>query len=213
MNKTAGFAALGLALAACSPSAPGNDAGAAPSNDQLAAETAIPEPATVIADNGEDGAKSILRPEIAVPDEAPEVPVLSPFDVTVAFGASGMALDDAGRGVLDAMLARPSFRIGGPITVRGHTDSRGDDGTNLRASRKRAAVVRDYLVEKGVAADRITVIGLGETRPIAPNAKLDGSDDPEGRARNRRVDVSVALPPAPAGPTAPSPEPSATPEG
>jgi OOP family OmpA-OmpF porin len=42
----------------------------------------------------------------------------------------------------------------------------------------------------------MTVIGLGEDRPVAPNAHLDGSDDPEGRARNRRVEIEVTPVPA-----------------
>jgi outer membrane protein OmpA-like peptidoglycan-associated protein len=196
-TKTAGLLALGLALAACSPRTPGNEADpSAPANDQAAAEQpamGLPDNAAMV--NGADAAKSILRPEIA--EAEPEIPVLAPFDETVAFGASDMALDDAARAQLVAILLRPSFKAGGPITLRGHTDSKGLDSANLRASRKRAELVRDYLVAKGVAAERMTVIGLGETRPIAPNAKPDGSDDPEGRAKNRRVDVSVALPPPP----------------
>jgi OOP family OmpA-OmpF porin len=60
--------------------------------------------------------------------------------------------------------------------------------------------VRDYLVEKGIAADRITVVALGETTPLVPNARPDGSDDPEARARNRRVEVAVDLPPGPVEP-------------
>ena len=54
--------------------------------------------------------------------------------------------------------------------------------------------MRDYLESKDVAPDRISVIALGETRPIAPNANEDGSDNPEGRARNRRVEIEVQPP-------------------
>src|SRR3546814_20124245 len=86
---------------------------------------------------------------------------------------------------------------GGAITVRGHSDSRGSDSDNLRVSEARAKAVADYLVTKGIAADRMTVLGVGETRPIAPNAHLDGSADEQGRAKNRRVDVEAAPEPAP----------------
>ena len=48
--------------------------------------------------------------------------------------------------------------------------------------------------EHGVARERITVIALGEQRPVAPNAHLDGTPDEEGRARNRRVTVTIAPP-------------------
>src|SRR3546814_11067471 len=86
---------------------------------------------------------------------------------------------------------------GGAITVRGHSDSRGSDSDNLRVSEARAQAVADYLVTKGIAADRMTVLGVGETRPIARNAHLDGSDDEQGRAKNRRVDDEVSTAPAP----------------
>jgi OOP family OmpA-OmpF porin len=61
------------------------------------------------------------------------------------------------------------------------------------------------------------VIALGEARPVAPNANLDGSDNPGGRARNRRVDITVspgeqpAPAPTPAATPSPSPTPTATP--
>jgi OOP family OmpA-OmpF porin len=58
-------------------------------------------------------------------------------------------------------------------------------------SRKRAEAVRDYLAGKGIARTAMTVIARGETRPIAPNARPDGSDDSAGRARNRRVEIFV----------------------
>jgi OOP family OmpA-OmpF porin len=61
----------------------------------------------------------------------------------------------------------------------------------LRASRRRAEAVRDFLIGNGAAAEQIVVVALGEMRPIAPNAHLDGSPDEEGRASNRRVDVQV----------------------
>ena len=76
--------------------------------------------------------------------------------------------------------------------------------------------MRDYLVEKGVAKDRITLIAIGEGRPVAPNVREDGSDDPEGQAKNRRVDVTVALPtvmvPLPVAPNAADPAPKAAPK-
>ncbi len=72
------------------------------------------------------------------------------------------------------------------IVVEGHTDSRGSDDTNMELSRQRAMAVRDYLVSQGVADDRITAVGRGETQPLATN------DTAEGRANNRRVEIVVA---------------------
>jgi outer membrane protein OmpA-like peptidoglycan-associated protein len=77
----------------------------------------------------------------------------------------------------------------GSISIEGHTDSRGDDAYNQRLSLARAEAVKAYLVEKGVAAGRLRTVGLGETRPVAPNANADGSDNEAGRQQNRRVEV------------------------
>jgi len=69
--------------------------------------------------------------------------------------------------------------------VAGHSDSTGDAAYNLNLSDKRAAAVRTYLVNKGVAASRLTSKGYGETQPIADNSTRSG------RAFNRRVELNV----------------------
>lgn len=68
------------------------------------------------------------------------------------------------------------------VEVQGHTDSRGSDSHNQDLSNRRASAVRDYLVRQGVAANRMTSRGYGESRPIESNATR------EGRAGNRRVE-------------------------
>jgi outer membrane protein OmpA-like peptidoglycan-associated protein len=75
------------------------------------------------------------------------------------------------------------------VEVRGHTDSRGEDDYNQRLSEERAEAVRDTLVSAGVSAARLTAVGFGASDPIAPNETSDGQDDPEGRERNRRVEI------------------------
>ena len=77
------------------------------------------------------------------------------------------------------------------IVVEGHTDSQGGASYNQDLSQRRAQVVRDYLVTRGIASDRISAQGFGPTRSIADNAS------PEGRANNRRVEI-VVLPTTPA---------------
>ena len=71
------------------------------------------------------------------------------------------------------------------VVITGHTDSRGDDAANQALSEARARAVVDGLIERGVAADRLTAVGKGETEPI------DSNDTPEGQQRNRRVDIDV----------------------
>jgi len=75
------------------------------------------------------------------------------------------------------------------IRVEGHTDSKGSSQLNMDLSKRRAYAVRDILVQRGVAANRIEAVGYGETMPVATN------DTAAGRARNRRVEIKI-VPPA-----------------
>ena len=69
------------------------------------------------------------------------------------------------------------------VEVAGHTDSNSDDAHNLKLSQSRAETVRSYLIGKGIAADRLSAKGYGESTPVADNASA------EGRAQNRRVEL------------------------
>lgn len=71
------------------------------------------------------------------------------------------------------------------MVVEGYTDSQGAAGYNQELSQRRAQAVRDYLVTRGIADDRITAKGFGPERPVADNASS------EGRANNRRVEIVV----------------------
>lgn len=97
------------------------------------------------------------------------------------------AAGDLGK-VAEVARANP----GTPIQVAGHTDSKGADGYNQRLSERRAESVKEWLVAHGdVDADRIQTRGYGESRPLAPNVTPGGADDPEGRQRNRRVEITI----------------------
>jgi len=74
--------------------------------------------------------------------------------------------------------------------IEGHTDSKGDDAYNQKLSQQRAESVRKFLAAQG-ATLRMSTRGWGEKKPVAPNAKPDGKDDPEGRQKNRRVEITV----------------------
>jgi len=77
-----------------------------------------------------------------------------------------------------------------PIQIEGHTDGKGTHPYNMKLSENRADSVKAWLVQNAsVAGSRISTRGWGETKPIAPNKKPDGSDDPEGRQKNRRVEI------------------------
>lgn len=78
------------------------------------------------------------------------------------------------------------------VAIAGHTDSKGSEDYNQILSENRAAAVRDWLVQKGgVDTGLLTAVGYGEKQPAATNVKGDGSDDPEGRRKNRRVEIVI----------------------
>jgi len=75
--------------------------------------------------------------------------------------------------------------------VAGHTDSKGKDTYNMNLSKRRANAVASYLSSKGISKSRMKVIGYGATQPVAPNTNADGSDNPDGRAKNRRTEIVI----------------------
>ncbi len=77
------------------------------------------------------------------------------------------------------------------IEMSAHTDSKGADDYNLTLSDNRAKSVREYILSKGIAATRIISQGYGENKPVAANSNADGSDNPEGRQLNRRVEFKI----------------------
>jgi outer membrane protein OmpA-like peptidoglycan-associated protein len=87
-----------------------------------------------------------------------------------------------------ANLIRKGAR--GIVTIEGHTDTKGSDTYNRKLSEQRSESVRRWLIEReGLRDMHFQIKGFGETRPVAPNTKPDGSDDPEGRQKNRRVEI------------------------
>jgi len=79
------------------------------------------------------------------------------------------------------------------VFIEGHTDSKGPATYNLKLSHKRAMAVKNWFISKGnLKKVFFQVNGYGEAKPIAPNSNPDGSDNPEGRAANRRVEIRIA---------------------
>jgi outer membrane protein OmpA-like peptidoglycan-associated protein len=71
------------------------------------------------------------------------------------------------------------------IEIGGHTDNVGTPESNIKLSQERANAVRNYIINKGIAANRITAKGYGDTMPVADNSTE------EGRSKNRRTEVSI----------------------
>jgi outer membrane protein OmpA-like peptidoglycan-associated protein len=76
-----------------------------------------------------------------------------------------------------------------PAVIEGHTDAKGSDSYNQKLSEARARSARDWLAGHGFLPNSTPIKGFGKTRPVAPNETADGLDDPEGRQKNRRVEI------------------------
>lgn len=93
-------------------------------------------------------------------------------------------------GVLRQFLAEVAAGIKVPrYRVEGHTDGKGSDAYNLDLSRRAESVKPWLTCDGGVSAANVGAEGFGRSRPVAPNTKPEGSDDPGGRQKNRRVEL------------------------
>ena len=133
----------------------------------------------------------VVAPPVVKPAVSPPAPVAKPAPIpTIAelrefFDTNSATLKPSASADLDAYAEFLTAYPNQKITITGHTDSRGEASYNQQLSEKRAKAVQTYLVNKGIAADRMEVHGAGETQPIADNKTR------EGRAQNRRVEVEL----------------------
>ncbi len=122
---------------------------------------------------------------------AQEEPVVAPTATKVVLNADTFfdfdksTLKPEGRQILDQVAAQVAGINLETLIATGHTDSIGTEAYNQGLSERRANAVKDYLVNKGVPADRIYTEGKGELSPVATNATR------EGRAQNRRVEIEI----------------------
>ncbi|WP_164931252.1 OmpA family protein [Erythrobacter sp. HKB08] len=166
-----------------------------------------PEP-TESATPRAEATNSIFDTEAGV-EIAPE-PLL-PLEVTVGFPEGGTELDEEAMQAISQILESEQLAFGGAIVLRGHSDAGGNDTVNERTSRERAEAVAAQMVAAGIPEDRIEIIAFGEQNPLEPNALPDGTPNEEGRAANRRVEVTVEVPEGAVRRASPSP--AASPSG
>jgi outer membrane protein OmpA-like peptidoglycan-associated protein len=114
-------------------------------------------------------------PEVAKPECPPAI------RAEVLFALNGSVLTASGRETLDKLV--PCVRES-RFEVSGHADATSNDAINDPLSEARAKAVVEYFVSQGVDAGRLSARGYGSRRPIADNAT------PEGRAQNRRVEIT-----------------------
>lgn len=110
---------------------------------------------------------------------------LNDYAKTILFDTNKATFQQRTYPVLEAITAILKEYPSSNFSIEGHTDSDGKDAANQLLSENRAAAVKDYLIEKGIAASRLTSAGFGETKPIDVNTTK------AGKANNRRVEVKL----------------------
>jgi OmpA-OmpF porin, OOP family len=104
----------------------------------------------------------------------------------IGFAPGKSAIDESNARLMQKVRDALQLFPGASISVEGHTDANGSDSANLILSQDRADAVKAYLVSNfGIDPERISSVGYGEARPVATN------ETPEGRARNRRIDLVI----------------------
>lgn len=154
--------------------------------------------ATSCPDGDKDG---VCDPDDECPDTPPHAPVLAngchlskdrglvlrgvnfEFDKSTLTPESHAILDQA----VELLKAQPDVLV----AIDGHTDSKGSDAYNMRLSKSRAKAVHTYFIAHGIDPERLVFRYFGERQPIAPNTHADGTDNPEGRALNRRSELNI----------------------
>lgn len=113
----------------------------------------------------------------------------------IYFESGSHALDADSRAVLDDVYRKMKQSPALTLTILGYTDGIGDAKTNLELSAERSRSARDYLIYKGIRADRMYMEVMGEADPAAPNAEDDGSNNGKGRdlPGNRKWNRRVTL--------------------
>jgi outer membrane protein OmpA-like peptidoglycan-associated protein len=150
---------------------------------------------------------SVEKPEVSVDSQTdvdeevrPEEPVAAPRSATIVTLGLEPALFDFDRSTISVQGKTQLTKLADlmkehnnvSVELTGYTDALGPEEYNLRLSEKRAQSARLYMISLGVEASRIKTAGKGETEFIAPNTNPDGSDNPEGRKYNRRVEFEVS---------------------
>lgn len=107
---------------------------------------------------------------------------------SVNFESAKSDLDNNDKAILDDIASKLVACPDVSVVVAGHTDYEGSYDYNIGLSQRRMASVEAYLVQQGVADERMTPRGYGECSPIAPNWKANGKEDVQGMAKNRRVE-------------------------
>ncbi len=120
------------------------------------------------------------------------LPPPPPFVLTgITFDTGKALIRSESQSRLDVVVEFLTHKKSAKVEISGHTDNVGNAKANKVLSAKRAQACRSYLLSRGIDSGRVTAIGHGGDRPVAPN------DNEENRQKNRRIEVVEVLPPAP----------------
>jgi outer membrane protein OmpA-like peptidoglycan-associated protein len=142
----------------------------------------------------------LQRKELQIEETARKALQLKETEKDVTMKLEGDVLFDFGKAGIKPEAEQTLDKVGtviaqfpeGKVLIAGHTDSKGSQRVNSALSKRRAEAVKDWLVKKkGIPESSITAEGFGETKPETSNTNPDGSDNPEGRQQNRRVEITV----------------------
>lgn len=147
-----------------------------------------PNPTLVFNTKNIEESTTLPQPDVVI-EYIPQIPfiiknIYYDFDKSNLRSESKTVLDTT---LLAIMNENPQIIV----EISSHTDSRGEDDYNMKLSQRRAESVVNYLIQSGIDKNRLVAQGYGETRPIAPNENEDGSDNPEGRQKNRRTEFKI----------------------
>jgi outer membrane protein OmpA-like peptidoglycan-associated protein len=158
-----------------------------------------PEPVEVEVETTEPAEAAPGEPaeEVITAPVIEEIPTIIYIIRPVFFGFDRFDLSSDAKEILKDLVeileAYPDLEI----RATGHTDHIGTDSYNMMLSKKRSASVVEYLTRQGINGRRLKSLGVGESQPVARNSNPDGSDSPDGRKLNRRVEISVIRPEIP----------------
>ncbi len=140
----------------------------------------------IVENNGcpEEKKAEIVEP-VKVEVAAEVIKKINEFSKTILFDTGKATLKSESNSSLDAIVSVLNEYQSANFKIEGHTDSAGIPAKNLKLSKDRAAAVKQYLIDKGIRADRLTSEGYGSKKPIASNKT------PKGKNLNRRVEINL----------------------
>jgi outer membrane protein OmpA-like peptidoglycan-associated protein len=148
-------------------------------------------------EEGVAGSGSALKSEVVdlkaagaeIKESATEIKISLQGEILFDFDKSNL------RPAAESTLAQVGKMIGSypkaQVLIEGYTDAKGSDSYNAKLSDRRAVSVKNWFAKHGVAANSMQTHGWGAAKPVAPNTHPDGSDDPDGRQKNRRVEITI----------------------